>query len=658
MMIRCTWRDGVLIAALLLMGCSQGPAEPAGVENNGAPNSTAATDHQAAEPMSRPAAAFDVPAELGGAGFTGEGWITAHPDAIGDPRAVKGGVIRTHLVSWPDNLRVYGIKSNTWLNSVLNGLCYESLLSMDPRTMEVIPRLASHWQIADDQMTFRFRINPSARWSDGKPVSADDVIATYRLVADDSLLDPMTKASIVEKMHEPEAESKYMVVVRCKTKDWRNFISISSMTILPAHQLNGLTGKQYLDQYNFRYMVGTGPYILHAADIKTDQSVTATRRKDYWDASAPENQGLYNFDKLHFLIIREDRLAFDKAIKGELDFYNVNTAKWWVEDLSDAPAVANGYLVRRKVFTRYPRGFQGNAMNLGHPPLDDVRVRKALAHLYDRKTMLEKFAYNEYVPLKSYFPGGDGENLENPLADYDPRAAVDLLKQAGWTERGSDGILTKGGQRLSFTVNYASQFLERYLTVYQEACKNAGVDLKLKLQDDSAAWDKMQARAFEMSGIAWGGSLFPDPKSNWHSSMAEAKGSNNFVQFRSAEADRLIEAYDKEFDNKERNELLRQLDAELFAQHPYVLDWSLPCERFVYWNKFGMPDTVLLKYQRFDAVYSLWWYDPAKDKALKEARRAGAKLESAPLMVEPWSDSAPVAASPPAASDDTPQAAN
>ena len=584
-----------------------------------------------------------VAAELGGPGFTGDGWTTSDPGRIGDPRAVKGGTILSNVPAWPDNLRMYGTRSNTSLNYLIRDLCYESLLETHPGTLEFMPRLASHWKISDDKMTFTFRIDPKAHWSDGKAVTADDIIATYRLIADDTLLAPMVKESIVSNMEEPVALSKYIVEVKCKEKDWRNFISMSAMIILPAHEIAELSGKDYLDDYNFKYTAFTGPYSVRQQDIKTDESITLTRRRDYWAADVPRNQGLFNFDKIRFVVIRDSRLAFDKACKGELDFHLVNTAKWWIEDLSDLDAVKHGQLIRRKIFTKFPRGYQGQAINMREPPMDDVRVRKALAHLFDRRTMLDKFAYNEYDPLKSYFPGSDTENPDNVLVEYDQAKAAALLSEAGWAERGTDGVLLRDGERLTITLTYQTDGLEKYFTVYQEACKSVGVELKLQLIDPATHWNNVQDRKFQFAGMAWGAILFPNPKSGWHSSMADQDGSNNFVGFSNPEADLVIDEYDKEFDLVKRNELLRRLDALIFGEHPYVLDWYLPCERFIYRNKFGMPDTVLLKYHEWDDVFALWWSDSEKVDALTKSQRDGTSLDVPPIEVKPWSDGEQVA---------------
>ncbi len=609
---------------------------PAGCrrEASDAPQAGSTTGAGSVEPLEGDTS---VPPELGGPGFVGTGWTTAQSGPIGDPRAIRGGVISSSIPNWPENLRRYGTGSNTWLNYLVSDLCYESLCSIHPNTLQTLPSLATHWQVSDDNMTFRFRIDPRARWSDGKPVVADDWIATYRLVNDDTLIDPMTKSVICGKMEEPVALSKYMLEVHCKEKSWRNFLSFAGMTPLPAHELAGLTGKDYLDKYNFRYTAVSGPYHVLPEDIRKNESLILTRRNDYWADDQPSNQGRYNFEKIRFVVVRDRRLSFDKVCKGELDFHPVFTAKWWVEDVTPLDAYKRGQLIRREIFTKFPKGFQGMAYNMRGKPLDDVRVRKALAHLYDRRTLLKKFAYDQYVPLRSYYPGSDAENPENEMVEYEPETAMALLREAGFTQRDSDGTLLRDGERMSITIMYRSPAFEKYLTSYQEACRKVGVELKLNLVTPETLWKSAMERSFQVAGMAWGAVLYPNPRTSWHSSMADQPGSNNITGFKSDVADQLIEQYDAEFDQAKRTEILRQLDGEIFAHHPYNLEWYNPCERLLYWNKFGMPDYGLPRYGEYEAAFSFWWFDPERAARLKQTLKSGETMEPVPpLQVRPW----------------------
>jgi microcin C transport system substrate-binding protein len=168
----------------LSVGCGGGSAPEA--ERTGttpaASPSTAATDKSAYPvfPDADRGADPAVPADQGGRGFTGEGWETnTDYELIGDPRAVKGGVFREYQLDFPTTLRLNGPEANTVLNGMIGSMAYETLLNLHPTTLDYMPVLATHWQISPDKLTYRFRLDPNARFSDGMPVTADDVVASW-----------------------------------------------------------------------------------------------------------------------------------------------------------------------------------------------------------------------------------------------------------------------------------------------------------------------------------------------------------------------------------------------------------------------------------------------------------------------------------------------
>ena len=228
-----------------------------------------------------------VPAEQGGKGFTGKGWETNTDfDFIGDPHALKGGMLRDHFWDFPGTLRLLGPESNTQFNYQIVALAYESLLGLHPTTQEYIPILATHWQVSPDKMTYRFRINPNARFSDGKPVTSEDVVATYDFIMDKTLQAPMDQLAF-SKLERPVAESKYIVRVKAKELNWLNFLHISGMTIFPAHVLKTMNGAQFIKEYNYKLLPGSGPYTIRDEDIVKGKSITARRRKDLLGGEGP-----------------------------------------------------------------------------------------------------------------------------------------------------------------------------------------------------------------------------------------------------------------------------------------------------------------------------------------------------------------------------------
>src|SRR5262249_12227907 len=128
--------------------------------------------------------------------------------------------------------------------------------------------------------------------------------------------------------------TKYIVHVKSKELNWRTFLYFSGMIVLPAHVLKGLTGTQYLQNWNYKIMPGTGPYTVDDADIKKGQSITLRRRKDYWAEKARANAGVNNFDQMQFTVVRDENLQFEMLKKGQLDTFQVLIARQWVQDLN------------------------------------------------------------------------------------------------------------------------------------------------------------------------------------------------------------------------------------------------------------------------------------------------------------------------------------
>jgi microcin C transport system substrate-binding protein len=582
-----------------------------------------------------------VPAELGGRGFTGEGWETNTDfDLIGDPRAVKGGVLRDALLDFPGTLRIAGPESNTAFNFSVSSMVYEALVTLHPTTLEFVPALATHWQISPDRMTYRFRINPNARWSDGQPVVAEDVRATWDFMMDPTLQDPMNTL-VYGKFERPVVESKYIVRVGSKETSWRNFLYFGgSMFILPAHVLAKVNGATYLKEYNTRLLPGTGPYVLNEADIQRGKSISVRRRPSgYWAENHRRNIGANNFDELRSLVVRDHKLMFEMFKRGDLDYYIVGVSREWVEELN-FDRVQRGLIQKRKIFNDEPQGVSGLAINTRRPPYTDVRVRQALAHLQNRQLMIEKLFFNEYLPLNSYYPGTMYENPDNPKMPYDPQRALALLAEAGWKSRDAQGRLVKDGRPLTIELIYQTQASEPSLTVYQEDLRRVGITLNLRLITPETAWQLMMQRRFDVAYTGWTGLLFPNPETSYHSRLADSEGTNNITGMKNARLDQLFVQYDREFDPARRAAIIREVDGILANEHHYVLGWYGPFTRIAYWNKFGHPEGYLTRTQEYYMVLpSLWWIDPQREQQLLRAMGdASIKLPVGDTEVRYWQE--------------------
>lgn len=633
----------VFIATLALVnatGCG-GRSDPE--SDSSAPSPTARTGPVSLDKADYPVfpdadsgADPSVPAQQGGKGFTGQGWETNTDfDLIGDPRALKGGVFRDHLRDFPGTLRMEGPESNSAFNYRVTVLAYESLLALHPTTLDYIPSLATHWQISTDKMTFRFRINPNARFSDGMPVTSEDVVATYDFVMDRTLQSPSNRL-VYGKLNRPVAESQYIVRVQAKELNWRNFLYFSSMLILPAHFLESINGETYLKEYNYQLLPGSGPYTIHEQDIVKGRTITVRRRSDYWAAKARSSVGLANFDELWFVVVRDENLAFEMFKKGELDVYPVARARRWVEELN-FDNIQRGLVQKRRIFNNEPQGFQGFAFNTRRPPFDDFRVRKALTLLLNRRQLIEKIMFNQYEPQNSYYVGTAYENPNNPTNKYDPQEALRLLTEVGWNSRDSQGRLVNNDVPLQIELLYTTKTFEPHLTVYQEDLRRVGITMNLRLITPETQFQMINQRRFQMSHQAWGGLLFPNPETSWHSSLADVDNTNNISGFKNARVDELCEEYDKMFDVDQRIRAIGEIDGILANAYQYVLHWSAPYTRVTYWNKFGTPPGYLSRIAGYYGVHQMWWIDPDKDAKLQAALRdPSTKLEVGPTEVRYW----------------------
>jgi microcin C transport system substrate-binding protein len=442
----------------------------------------------------------------------------------------------------------------------------------------------------------------------------------------------------------PVAESKYIVRIKAKQLGWRNFEIAATMRVFPAHALKDLDGKAYLEKYNFKLLPGSGPYIVNESDVDKGKSITLRRRKDYWAANNRFNIGQFNVDEYKQIVVRDDNLAFEMFKKGELDYFYINRPKVWAEELN-SPAVQRGLIAKRAVFNNTPADLAYIAFNTRRKPWDDIRMRKALTLLFNRQQFIEKLFYNLYTATNSYFPATVYENPANPKNLYNPQEALKLLAEAGWKDRDAQGQLTKGGQPLQVELLYASKTYEPWLTVYQEDLRKVGININLRFTNPETRFKMLMQRQFELSGGAWGaGSVFPEPRPEYHSEGADRDNTNNISGFKDKRIDELCERYEITFDPAARAQLLKELDGVLTQQYHYILRWYDPAQRIAFWNKYGMPQGTFSRVGDYlgsltAGIPQLWWVDPEKSEKLRQAQRDNSvKLDIPPVEDRYWQE--------------------
>ena len=602
------------------------------------------TQFDTAEVINQKNSNLDDSAQNGGIGFekfaAKNNWMTNNNIRIsGDPKAIKGDTITIVADDvFPPNFRGFGKDSRTQLNGLLEGMVYESLLGLDPETFEQEPLLATHWKISDDSLTFSYRIDPRARFSDGREVTAKDVVASYNILVDEGHGDPNVYTWWDEKFEVPIAESKYIVSVKCKKKQWRLLYNFPGITVYPSYYLEKITGSSYIDKYQFEMMPGSGAYILNTKETTQENNgiVILDRREDYWAANHKRNTGLYNFDRIEFIFIADETQMVERFFAGDFDLYAVSRAQWWNQKFvaSEYDEIDKGYIQRKKFINFKPTGVGGISFNTAEPPFDKLNTRKAFAHLWDLDKLLDKLFFHEYVKTNSWYPRSKYENPNNPKQYYDPDLAIELLAKDGWIRKPGDKWMTnEKGEILEIKEFFIYPNWDRIFNSFVEDLEQIGI--KLTLVEIQNPFEKSMKKKYKFQYGGWTGSLLPNPEGSLHSKYADDIDVTNITSMNNAEIDTLIERYNRCWDPNKRIELLQELDYIASNQYHWIFGWAAPYGyRCLHWNKFSMPENSLGYSGDWRTPLSLWWIDPENKRKLNSSIADNLNLPVDPEIVD------------------------
>jgi microcin C transport system substrate-binding protein len=572
-------------------------------------------------------------------------WTTNKtPSILGSKNAKKGGTLIIGETGYPASLRTEGENSSYVFNSVLKDLIYETLMDLDPITLEYIPVIADRWCMKEDKKTFFFRVNPTAKWQDDRPVTSFDFVATWDLLINDALKEPFSQ-ELWNKYERPVALSKDIIMVKAKSVDWRLFLYISSsFYVLPEHIIGKLSAEAYIKDFNTKMLIGTGPYIFEEA--KVNESLTLKRNPNWWGYELPYNRGFYNFDRVKFIFYTEEKLVEENFKKGSTDIYFAHSGvvqKWVNEFIPEKMnEIKYNHIIKQKIHTQAPASVSIYAFNMRKEPFNDIRVRKAFYMLIDREKILDKFYYNQYRYLDSYHPNSFYENKNNPKIRYNPEEAIELLGEAGYSQKSlnEEGYIVKDGEVFELTLNVINSGDTRVQTFLQEAFKSIGIKINLKNVSWAAHSRDLDKRNFKIIGIGYTSLLFPNPEHVYHSKYADQENTNNIWGLKNKRVDEICEEYNDEFDIKKRIKLIRELDSILTSQYMSAFTFYSDDLEILYWNKFDMPEFVLdriesLSYWEY-MITKFWWYDEKADKALQEAKGKDIMLPGRPYEIRYW----------------------
>ena len=551
-----------------------------------------------------------------------------HLDYV-NPDAPKGGIMRMSALGSFDSLNPYIVKG---VPASGLGMIYESLLQQtDDEPFTAYGLLAETIQVPQDRSWIMFNLRPQAKWHDGKPVTADDVVWTFNTLTTEG--QPFYKA-YYHNVKSVEAVSSTKVKF---TFDMANNLElpliVGQMPVLPKHYYTDGTHK--FAETTLTPPLGSGPYKV--GKVSPGRTIEYDRVTDWWGKDLPINKGRYNFDKIAYEYFADSNVLLEAFFADQFDFRQENTAKLWATAYT-APAVKDGRIVKKTIEHELPQGFQGFIYNIRRPVFKDRAVREALAYAFDFEWSNKVMAYDSYKRTRSYFSNSEmaatgtptGRELEILEAyrdklpaevfttEYNPpktdgsgnaranlKKAADILEAAGW-KVGADGIRAKDGVKLQFEFIDNNPQFERWVMPFVKNLERIGVKANYRVVDPAQYQNRINSYDFDMTINVFGQSNSPgnEQREFWGSAVADTPGSRNLIGINDPVVDALI---DQIVSAPSREELVvrtKALDRVLQWGFYAVPNWHMPAWRIAYWDRYGQP----AKNPEFGLpVVETWW---------------------------------------------------
>ncbi|MER9640970.1 extracellular solute-binding protein [Mesorhizobium sp. M0239] len=564
----------------------------------------------------------------------------AHFDYV-NPDAPKGG--QMNFAPPNSTLNQSFLTFNTLNSLVLKGeapprteLCFDSLMtSALDEPDAVYGLLAETVSLSPDRNGFRFVLRPQARFHDGSPLTAQDVVFSLKLYQDKG---HPNLSQALRYMTDAVAVDPATVDLTLNGKQSaQNILAIVGMPIVSK----AFYTANDFDASTMTPPLGSGPYKI--GRVAAGQTVEYDRVADYWGRDLPVNRGLYNFDRIRIDFYLDRQAAFEAFKKGDTHFREEFTSRVWATGY-DFPALKDGKVVKREFPGEKTPDMQAVALNQRRPQFRDERVRRAIARCFDFEWMKRALFYGSYERSQSNFERSDykaeglpspeelallepfraelppevfGEAVTQPLSDgsgHDRKLlgeASRLLAQAGWKRDGSFVVNDKG-ERLRVEMLAEDDGIVRIYTPWSENMKAIGIDASIR-QIDSAQYEQRHSNYdFDLALLHWSIGATPTDDSLqmlYDSRMAKIPGQRNYPGTESKAIDALIAAAGKAKDRIELVTALRALDRVLRARLDWIPTYYLANHRVAYWDMFGFVE------QKPDfgfPVETLWWFDKGK----------------------------------------------
>lgn len=478
----------------------------------------------------------------------------------------KGGTYKMNLGQTPASLNP--LSSSDAYASTVYSYILEGLMERDIDTYKWKPALATKWSVDKTGLIFDFTIRKGVTWHDGKPVTIEDVIFSYEAIVEPS---NKYKTARLKPYFENFSSAKKVggniVRFTAKKKLFANLNTLGGLSIIPKHLYEDIT--KFKKRKLNKRVVGSGPYVF--TKFKRGKSIILTRNKKWWGNKLPENKKRYNFNKVMMRFVKDRTIALQRIEKGDLDFTSLSPEEY-EKKTSSKKWGKSVYKVKMRNKSPGQYGFIG--WNLEKDLFKSKKIRLALYHLLNRKLMIEKFRYNHSVLATGPL------DLQSPYANksikpvgFSVKKALKLFAEEGWTDSDGDTFLDKvinGKKRkLSITILNPSKTFMKYLTIYKEDARKAGVEVNVRYIEWNAFSKKLDEKTFDAVVMAWsGGAIDWDPKQIWHSNSRN--GGSNYVGYSNAEVDKLIDQARETLDNKARIKMLHKVYKIIADDVPYA----------------------------------------------------------------------------------------
>lgn len=555
----------------------------------------------------------------------------SHFDYV-NPDAPKGGTLRQAGFGSFDSLNPF-INKGVAADDI--GLVYDTLTtnSLD-EPFTVYGLLAEKIEKGPNNEWVRFHLRPEARFHDGKPVQAEDVVFTFETL--------ISKGAPHYRGYYADVEKAVVEGPRRVRFDFKHAgnrelpLILGQLPVLPKHWW----AEKDFTSGSMEPPLGSGPYRIER--VKAGRSVRYTRVDDYWGKDLAVNRGFYNFDHVQFDYYRDNTVALQAFKAGHFDYWLETSAKNWATAY-DTEAVKDGRIIKEEIANHNPQGMQGFIFNTRRQHLQDVRVREALALLFDFEWTNRQLFNGAYTRTTSYFDnselGSSGLPTEEELSIIEPlrgqipdevfekpfelpqtnadgmireqqRRAYELLTAAGWKIE-NDRMVDADGKPVKLEFLLVQADFERVLLPYKRNLAGLGIDLEIRRVDVSQYINRLRSRDYDMIVSGFGQSSSPgnEQREYWHSASADNPGSRNFIGLKDPAIDTLVEKLIAADSREELITRTRALDRVLLWGHYVIPNWHIKTWRVAYWNHLAHPKTTPL----YDIGLMTWWHKPDVD---------------------------------------------